>query len=77
LDYVSGRLRIVAGDGSFALAIERAPMSAFDPVDVLRDKMKEIDGMMGYYAEHIERLKRERIALMVAIAALEQREASK
>jgi hypothetical protein len=52
-------------------------MSAMDPLEVLREKVKAIDGILETYAENCERLKRERTALMVAIAALEQREASK
>ena len=50
-------------------------MSAIDPVEVLRAKVKEIDDMLEWYAKCSETLKRERTALMVALAALE-REAS-
>jgi hypothetical protein len=52
-------------------------MSVMDPVQVLRDKVKEIDGLLEHYAKHDETLKRERTALMVAIAALEARDAER
>ena len=51
-------------------------MAAIDPVQVLREKMKQIDRLLEEFVKLTEDMKHERVALMVAIAALE-REAGK